>query len=116
RRIPTPHGFEFRKDSHVVSEYPDKFEIFVEPIFMESSTTDVPQTKLPPEKTPTRVILRWIDPETGALLESSELPLEKIVEPWPENRTPQVWYRAEVAGLKKPLTAQLEIQVLGKSE
>ena len=120
QRLSTSRGMEFRKGGQSVTNYPDTFVIEVEPFFLQlkNDQSELPPsaTKLPQDKTPTRVILRWLDPQTGAVLDNNELKLEEVVEAWQELSPPKVWYRARVEGVEKPLAAKLQIIVLGNSE
>ncbi len=119
-RQKTSNGFVFRKDKRDVTQYPDSLMIVVEvesPELLLHADDDVRVPKrplrLPPEQTPRRVVIRWLD---GAkVLGGETLQLEEVVEPWRELSAPQVWYRAKVSNVNQPLSANLEVTVLGES-
>jgi hypothetical protein len=112
-RLSTATGFDFRKGERTVKNYPDHFIISVEPfsssaVFSQPSIPGQPAL-IPVDETPRRVVLRWRDSQ-GKVLDEESHSLEQVVEPWPEQSTPRLWFSGTVAG-NHPLVAEIDVLV-----
>jgi hypothetical protein len=117
-RAQTPNGWEFRKGKQRISTYPPEFTLAIEatkpPVPTSSMPAPMPERgiRLPAELQPRRAIVRWLD-RSQQVINEKVSDLQELVEAWPELRPPLVWYQGKIAGVKEPLAATIEVQVIG---
>jgi hypothetical protein len=116
-RIPSKHGLQFRKAGHLVFQYPKDFTISIEllnrdPVWQPQPSMPVLAAETPANVRPRRVIVRWLDSRQRVLLERTA-DLHEVTEAWSELRPPRISYRTKITGVAEPLTARLQVTVLG---
>jgi len=111
-RVRTAQGFEFRKASRAITEYPDAITVIVEPAMSPTWHSTLAAS---PELKPYHVEVRWLD-SSHRVIDSKSGELREVVEPWPELRQPRIWYIAELSGIKQSVTTDVEVVVTGDSE